>query len=162
MKRFDDLRPPAARPNSTRQAGGLPDPETQGAFYDHVPSKRFFAWVIDVVLIGAVTLISLPFTLFIGLFFLPLIFAVVSFMYRVVTLANWSGTVGMRIMAIELRTAQGARFDLGAAFLHTLGYAVSVAVFPLQLISIVLMLTGARAQGLTDNVLGTAAINRAA
>jgi len=159
--RFDDLRPPHANPHA-RSDRGLPDPETQGAFYAGVPAKRLFAWVIDVLVIGAMTLVSLPFTLFIGLFFLPLTFAVLSFMYRVVSLANWSGTPGMRLMAIELRTARGARFDLGAAFLHTVGYAVSVAAVPLQLISIVLMLTSARAQGLSDHVLGSAAINRAA
>jgi len=65
-------------------------------------------------------------------------------------------------MAVELRTAQGTRLDLSAAFLHTLGYAVSMAVFPLQLVSIVLMLTSARGQGLIDLGLGCAAINRAA
>ena len=89
-------------------------------------------------------------------------YAVISFMVRVVTLANWSGTPGMRLMAIELRTGQGERFDLGSAFMHTLGYAVSLAVFPLQLISIVLMLTSSRAQGLSDHILGTAALNKAA
>src|SRR5690606_16075884 len=141
---------------------GLPDPETQGGFYADVASKRFFAWIIDILLIGLLTALTLPFTLFIGVFFLPLIFGVLSFMYRVVSLANWSATPGMRVTSIEFRTGRGARFDLAAAFLHTLGYAMSVAIFPLQMISIVLMLTSARAQGLTDHVMGSAAINRAA
>jgi len=158
MMRYDDLRPPHA----PGPDWGLPDPDTQGGFYADVPSKRFFAWVIDVLLIGVLTLLTLPFTLFLGIFFLPLIFGVLSFMYRVISLANWSATPGMWVTAIEFRTARGERFDLAAAFLHTLGYAVSLAVFPLQLISIVLMLTSARAQGLSDHVLGSAAINRAA
>ncbi|MFA5539808.1 MAG: RDD family protein, partial [Gemmobacter sp.] len=34
--------------------------------------------------------------------------------------------------------------------------------FPVQILSVGLMLTGARAQGLTDHLLGTAAINRPA
>ncbi|WP_099825414.1 RDD family protein [Oceaniglobus indicus] len=141
---------------------GLPDPDTQGAFYADVPSKRFFAWLIDILLIGLLSVLVLPFTLFLGLFFFPLIFMVISFMYRTVSLANRSATPGMRVMAIEFRTARGQMFDLPAAFLHTVGYTASVTVFPAQLVSIVLMLTTARAQGLTDHVLGTAAINRAA
>ena len=57
---------------------------------------------------------------------------------------------------------KGAQLDLGKAFLHTLGYTVSWAVAPLQLISIVLMATSNRGQGLTDMVMGTAALNRKA
>ncbi|MGJ8558402.1 MAG: RDD family protein, partial [Sulfitobacter geojensis] len=41
-----------------------------------------------------------------------------------------------------------------------LGYSVSFAIPVLQLISIVLMLTSARRQGLTDMVLGTVALNK--
>ena len=66
----------------------------------------------------------------------------------------------MRLTAIEFRDRSGAHLDSATAFLHTLGYAVSVAMFPLQLLSIGLMLTTARKQGLTDHVLGTVALNR--
>ena len=52
------------------------------------------------------------------------------------------------------------RFDLSAAFLHTLGFSISISIPVLQVISVVLMLTTGRAQGLTDHVLGTAALNR--
>jgi len=37
-----------------------PDPLTQGAFYDSLPTKRLFAWVIDVVLITAFCLLLTP------------------------------------------------------------------------------------------------------
>lgn len=140
---------------------GLPDPDRQGAFYANVPTKRLLAWLMDICAIGLISVLTLPLTLFIGLFFFPALMAIVGFAYRVVTLANWSATPGMRVMSIEFRTVRGQLFDLPAAFLHTLGYAASMAVFPLQLVSIVLMLTTARAQGLSDMVLGTAAINRA-
>ncbi len=141
---------------------GLPDPDTQSAFYADVASKRFFAWMVDILLIGILTVITLPLTLFIGVFFLPLLFGAISFMYRVISLTNRSATPGMRLMSVELRTATGDRFDLGAAFAHTLGYAVSVAMFPLQMVSIVLMMTSSRGQGLSDLFLGSVAINRAA
>jgi uncharacterized RDD family membrane protein YckC len=68
----------------------------------------------------------------------------------------------MRLVSIEMRRADGDRFDLGTAFLHTLGFHVSFAFFVVQIVSIVLMLTTNRAQGLTDHLLGTVAINRVA
>lgn len=141
---------------------GLPDPETEAEFYADIPTKRFVAWVVDVVLITLITAVLVPFTLFTALFFLPVLYFIVSFLYRWVSLARNSATPGMRLVAIEFRSRMGEPFDGGLAALHTAGYAVSVAMFPLQFVSIALMLISARKQGLTDHVLGTAAINRAA
>ena len=139
-----------------------PDPETHPQFYDGVALKRLLAWVVDVTLIALVTVVLLPFTAFTGIFFFPAMMMVVGFCYRLITLANGSATWGMRLMAIEFRDASDAPFDFGSAFLHTSGYAVSVAMAPIQLISIILMATSPRAQGLTDMILGTVAINRRA
>ncbi len=138
----------------------LADPVTQPQFYRDVAGKRLLAWVIDTILITALCLIIVPFTAFIALFFFLGLMAVVGFVYRVVTLTGRSATLGMRVAAIEFRDRNGARFDLGTAFLHTLGYTISWAVAPLQLISIILMATSGRGQGLTDMILGTAALNR--
>ena len=66
----------------------------------------------------------------------------------------------MRLMAIQLRTADGSRLTASEAFLHTLGYTLSMAFVLVQVVSITLMLTSARAQGLTDHVMGTVMINR--
>lgn len=140
----------------------LADPLTQPQFYRDVAGKRFMAWIVDTVIIGLVSLLVVPFTAFLALFFFLGLFAVVSFAYRTITLATGSATWGMRLMAIELRDASGARFDLGQAFLHTLGYTMSWAIAPLQLVSIVLMATSNRGQGLTDIVMGSAALNRRA
>lgn len=138
----------------------LPDPHSQPEFYDNVPLKRLLAWAVDAVVTGIACLIILPFTLFTAVFILPLLFLVVGFMYRTVTLANGSATWGMRLFAIELRQPDGTPLTLGTAFAHTLGYTVSCAMAPLQLISMVLMATTERGQGLTDQVLGTVMINR--
>ena len=138
---------------------GLPDPDTHPEFYDDVPVKRLMAWVVDVGMIAVATAAISVFTLFLAPLFLPL-FLVVGFLYRWMTISGGSATLGMRLMAIELRGADGERLDGLTAFLHVAGYTVSVITFPLQLISIVLILTTARKQGLTDMVLGTAAINR--
>ena len=128
-----------------------PDPELQPQFYDSVPTKRLLAWGADMLIVAALTLLVVPFTAFVGLFFLP-------FLY--LTLSRGSATWGMRLMSIELRTREDAPFDLATAFLHTLGYTVSFAMPPLQLVSIVLMLSTQRHQGLSDLALGTVAMNR--
>lgn len=140
----------------------LPDPSMQPEFYADIPLKRLLAWIIDTIVIIALSLVALIFTAFTGVFFFPLLLLLTSFAYRTVTLARGSATWGMRLMAIEFRTSRGARFDLPTATLHTLGYSLSVAFVMPQVISVVLMLTGARAQGLSDHVLGTVAINRRA
>ncbi|WP_074257647.1 RDD family protein [Vannielia litorea] len=140
----------------------LPDPELNPEFYADTPAKRFFAWLVDGVLIFLVTLLVLPFTAFTGLFFYPLLWLVISFAYRTITLASGSATWGMRLMSVEMRTHRGARFGLGEAFVHTLIYSFAISTFFIQVISIVLMLTTARRQSLGDHLLGSVAINRAA
>lgn len=140
----------------------LADPVTQPQFYKDVAFKRFIAWIVDTVVILLMSLIIVPFTAFVAAFFFIGLYAVVSFIYRTVTLTTGSATWGMRLMAIEIRDASGARLDASGAFLHTLGYTISWAVAPLQLISVILMATTGRGQGLTDMVLGSAALNRRA
>ena len=140
----------------------IPDPQTQPEFYADVPSKRLIAWLADTALVFVACVLIVPFTAFTGLLFFPFLMLVVGFAYRVVTIANGSATWGMRLVAIEFRTLRGERFDLPTAFAHTSIFTLSCA-FPIaQVASIVMMLTGPRAQGLGDLILGTVAINRRA
>lgn len=140
----------------------LPDPDTQPEFYADVPAKRLVAFVVDTLVIIVLCLLVVPFTAFTGLFFFPVLMAVIGFAYRVVTIARGSATWGMRLVAIEFRAADGRRFDLGLAFAHTLGLTISFALPLLQVASVVLMLTRPRGEGLSDLVLGTVALNRRA
>lgn len=138
----------------------LPDPDTQPDFYQGVATKRLLAFVVDFVLIAAISVAALPFTFFTGIFFFPVLMAVLGFAYRWLTIGSGSATWGMRLMAIELRDASGNRFDLATAFLHTAGFYISITVAPLQLISVVLMAATPRGQGLSDHVLGSVMLNR--
>ena len=138
----------------------LPDPVQSPAFYSGVAIKRALAWVVDVILIGLFSALVLPFTAFTGLFVFPALMLFVGFFYRWFTIAGGSATWGMRLMAIELRQADGDRFSSQTAFLHTAGYTFCVVMAPLQLVSAILMLVTGRGQGLPDMVLNTAAINR--
>ncbi|MCA8880687.1 MAG: RDD family protein [Rhodobacteraceae bacterium] len=140
---------------------GLPDPDTHGEFYAATTMKRFFAWIVDTVLILLLSLVAIPFTAFVGLFFFALLFLMVSLVYRIAAIAAWSATPGMLLAGLELRTARGERFDAATAAAHTILYLVMMSFFVLQAVSILLMLTSARGQGLHDHLLGTAAINRA-
>lgn len=139
---------------------GLPDPLYQAEFYADVPVKRLLAWVIDVVLVTLMVGVLVPFTAFTAVFFLPFFYLALSFLYRWLTLAGRGATLGMQLMAIELRDRHGAPPDSPTAALHTIGYLVSMPMLLVQAISVILMLSSARGQGLTDHALGTAMINR--
>ncbi len=141
---------------------GLPDPVRDADFYADTTMKRGFAWVVDVVLITLLSVALTPLTLFTSIFYFPLFYLCVGFAYRAATIARLSGTPGMRLMSIELRGADGLRLDPMQSVLHTAGYTLSVVAFPLQLMSGALMIGTARGQGLTDVVLGSAALNHAA
>ena len=138
----------------------LPCPMRSPEHYDGVVAKRGLAWVVDVAAITAMTLTAGLLTLGVGLFFWPILFLVVGGLYRVSTLAGRSATWGMRLMGIELRGHDGQRLDGAQAALHVAGYYASVMFMILPaLASVVAMFVTDRRQGLTDLVLGTAAIN---
>ena len=140
---------------------GLPDPDLQPEFYADVPVKRLVAWVFDMVLIVAATFLLALLSLGIFFFIFPFVAMVVGLIYRWFTIARHSATPGMRLVAIELRSGNGQRLESSTAFFHSLAYTIAATTVVLQLASIVLMLTGSRAQGLHDHLLGTAMINRA-
>ena len=139
---------------------GLPDPVTKPQFYTGVLAKRAAAWVFDVVLVGILCVIIVPFSVFTALLFFPFLMLVVGFIYRWFTIASKSSTWGMRLMGIELRDHDGLRLDSQSALMHTAGYSFSMAMAPLQLVSVLMMLLSDRKQGLTDHLLGTTAINK--
>jgi uncharacterized RDD family membrane protein YckC len=150
-----------AHPYARRSASpGLPDPVQRADFYAGVRAKRLVAWVLDMILIAVLSAILLPFTAFAALFFFPVFMLVIGFFYRWFTLASGSATWGMALMGIQLREADGYKLTGSTAFWHTVGYSVSIAVAPLQLLSVIMMCLTARRQGLTDMLLNTAAINR--
>lgn len=141
---------------------GLPSPDYHPDFYRDVPLKRLIAFGVDTVLILLISVLIVPFTAFTAILWFPFLAMIVGFAYRTLTLAAGSATPGMRLVAIEMRNHRGERFDLVTAAVHTLLYSVLISMVIPQVISIVLMLTTPRKQGLHDLALGTAALNRAA
>ncbi|QPH53834.1 RDD family protein [Pontivivens ytuae] len=141
-----------------RPVGGLPDPDTDPQFYDGVTARRFFAWIIDVVVVWGLWLVLGLLTFGLGWLLLPF-FAVVDFAYRTLSLSGRSATWGMRMMGIELRDGFGQRFGLGQALVHTGLYTVSLMFMVSHVVSIILMVVTARGQALHDIPLGSTAIN---
>lgn len=159
---FEPNRGESFRRQSGARATGLPDPELHAGFYEDVTKKRFGAWIIDTIAIGLMTGLVIIFTAFLAAFIAPLVFLVIGFFYRTVSIARFSSTPGMRMMGIELRNSDGNRLDGSMAVLHTLGFTLSFAMFIIQLLSVGIMMTGNSGKGLTDMVLGTAMINSVA
>ena len=83
--------------NVMRPAPGLPDPDREADFYAGVPFKRLLAWVVDVLATTILTVLAIPLTLFTGIFYLPLLYAVIGFLYRWVSLTRLSATLGMTL-----------------------------------------------------------------
>lgn len=147
---------------STAPSPHLPDPDRQPQFYQGVPVRRLIAWAVDSLITLGLTIGAVLVTAFVGVLIWPFLFLTLGFAYRVVTIANGSATWGMRFAGIELRDGAGQRLDFGQAVLHTLGFSLCFALPIFQVISVVLMLTGARGQGLPDLFVNTVMLNRRA
>ena len=151
---------PFSRPDPASSNPSLPDPDRHAEFYADVAVKRAMAWGVDTVLITALTALVVPFTGFLALLVLGGLYLLVGFVYRWVSLTRASATPGMRLFAVVLRDGRGRGLDPVTAFVHTLGYTLSMAFVLPQVISVALMLVTPRGQGLSDLVLGTVVINR--
>lgn len=144
-----------------------PDPVLDSQFYAGVPTRRFVAFCIDVVIVFvvwvAVLLVGLALTvvtLGLGAPIAVLAASVTDFLYRWLTLAEGSATLGMRLTGIEIRDGTGSRLDPVMAFLHVGGFYVSLFFVPLLVIGWILMAATPHRRMLHDIVLGTVAINR--
>jgi uncharacterized RDD family membrane protein YckC len=142
------------------QYSHLPDPILDAQFYEGVPFKRLFAWIIDVFLVLAICIGLIVITFGAGAFIFPLLAFAANIAYRIFCLTKWSATLGMRFAGIEIRNIEGNRLDQKDATFHT-GLYVFITLTGLGIpASALAMLVNERGQGLHDMVLGTVAINR--
>ena len=147
------------------------DPDAQPELFRGVLTRRFFAFLIDLVVLALPILLGVIFIALFGLLTLGIgwmlfwlvspLSAIWAILYYGLTLGGpHSATVGMRMMDLELRTFSGERgyFLLGAA--HAVFYWISVSV--LTPFIVLVGLFNRRRQLLHDLVLGTVIINRSA
>jgi len=140
----------------------LPDPEMQPEFYADVPLKRSMAWAIDLVITVLMTVVAIALTLFVGAFFLPVLYAAVSIGYRTVMLTRYGATLGMMATALKWSALDGRRPDAMTALAYSGAHAAIWTLFPLQIASIVMILLTPYRQGLHDMFLGTTMLHRTA
>jgi len=160
------------RQTSWRNDGGFRanpfDPAAQPELFRGVLTRRFIAFLIDLVVLGIPIVLGVIFIALFGLLTLGfgwMLFWLVSplsviwaLLYYGLSLGGpHSATVGMRIMDLQLRTFTGERgyFLLGAA--HAVLYWISVSV--LTPFIVLVGLFNRRKQMLHDLVLGTVIIN---
>lgn len=139
---------------------GLPDPDLDSQFYEKVPTRRLVAWVFDGIITFAMTMLASVFMLGLGFFIFGLVWLVVGFIYRTVTIGSNSATWGMSMVGIEFRDRQGQKFSSGLGLIHTAIFTAASGTFIVQIISAGLILMTRYGQSLPDMILGSTAINR--
>jgi uncharacterized RDD family membrane protein YckC len=158
--------------NTWRSDGGVPphafDPSMQPELFRGVLTRRFFACLIDLVVLSVPVILGYLFIAVFGVITLGLgwvlfwiawpasvIWAIVY--YGASLGGPHSATIGMRVMDLELRTWYGAPgyFVLGA--MHAVLFWISVSVLS-PLVLLVGLFNGRR-RLLHDIVLGTVIIN---
>lgn len=147
--------PDMTLPNMT-----LPDPAMHPEVYQDLILKRFLAWVVDALVITALVLAVTLATLLVALFFLPVVALAVSIGYRWVMLSRYGATLGMMLVAIQLRHLDGRTPDPVVCFMHAAIFSLGMFLVVPQIVSIVLMLATPYRQGLNDTILGTTLVNR--
>jgi uncharacterized RDD family membrane protein YckC len=164
----------AENPNDTswtRGDGLAYDPWAQPELFRGVLSRRFFAFLIDLVILSIPVILAVVFISVFGIVTLGLgwaLFWLVSpasviwaVVYYGITLGGPnSATVGMRVMGLEMRTWTGepGYFVLGCA--HAVLFWVSISMLT-PLVLLVALFNGRR-RLLHDLLLGTVVINAAA
>jgi uncharacterized RDD family membrane protein YckC len=143
----------------------LPDPATAPALFDGVLTRRVFAFIIDMLLTGAIivalSVVGLVLGFFtLGLAWLSLVFVVPAsvVLYYAATLGSHRrATVGMQVMDIVLTPTRGQPLDGWMAALHALTFWVTIWVFwPVTLIA----LFTPRRQMVHDYIVGTLMVRR--
>jgi uncharacterized RDD family membrane protein YckC len=136
-----------------RSDGGVPphafDPLAQPELFRGVLTRRFFAFLIDLIVLSIPVILAVVFIA---------VFGIVTLVYYGASLGGpHSATIGMRMMDLEMRTWYGAPayFVLGA--MHAVVFWVSVS-FLTPAIVLVGLFNGRR-RLLHDIILGTVVIN---
>jgi len=143
----------------------LPDPRTSPELFDGVLTRRVMAYLVDLVIISAVSLALFLLTIVAGFLTLglawlslPLIAPVAVFLYYVVTLGSARrATVGMQVFDLVLTPVSGPPLEGWKALIHPFVFWVTIWLFwPLLLVG----LFSQRRQLIHDMITGTLMLRR--
>jgi len=148
------------------QRPALPDPSTAPELFEGVLTRRVFAFIIDVVVIGAMILafslvgLIAGFLTF-GLAWMALFLVVPAtiVLYYAATLGSHRrATVGMQMMDLVLTPTRGQPLDGWMAFIHAGVFWISIWIsWP---ISLLVALVTPRRQMIHDLIVGTLMVRR--
>jgi uncharacterized RDD family membrane protein YckC len=141
------------------------DPVTQPQLFQAVIRKRFFAFIVDAIIISilwaiAIVVVAVLGVITLGLAWLlfGLVFPVVGLGYNAFTIGGpKSATIGQRMMGLEVRMWYGGKVSPLIAAFHALLFWISLVVF----VPILLWcFFDARKRCLHDILAGVVVINR--
>lgn len=144
----------------------LPDPASAPELFESVLTRRMLAYLIDVVVIGGMTLVIAVaglvlgfFTLGIGWLALPIIIPVAILGYYAATLGSpMRATLGMQLMDLVLTPTRGAPLDGWKILIHPLVFWITVWIaWP---VSLVVALLTPRREMVHDLIAGTLMLRR--
>lgn len=144
----------------------LPDPASAPELFESVLTRRMLAYLIDVVVIGGMTLVIAVaglvlgfFTLGIGWLALPIIIPVAILGYYAATLGSpMRATLGMQLMDLVLTPTRGAPLDGWKILIHPLVFWITVCIaWP---VSLVVALLTPRREMVHDLIAGTLMLRR--
>lgn len=144
----------------------LPDPATAPELFEGLLTRRVTAYLIDLVIMGALMLAILLVGAVLGFFtfglaWVSMVFAVpmAVVVYYAVTLGSARrATVGMQMMDIVLTPARGQPLDGWMAFLHALVFWLTIWIcWPVTLL---FALFTPRRQMIHDLIMGTLMVRR--
>jgi len=138
----------------------LPDPATHPELYGDLILKRFLAWLVDALVVVLIVFVAVLVTVFVGLFFLPVIALTVSIGYRWIMLSQYGATLGMMLAAIRISHLDGRAPDPVICFAHAAIFSLGMFFVIPQIVSVALMFSTAHRQGLNDVILRTTLVNR--
>lgn len=147
--------------------GSPPDPLAAPERYEGVLWRRVFAYVVDLVLIGALWVIAFLVLSVAGLLSLGLLFPVIPVGLTLVPVAYhtlliggpWSGTLGMMLFDLEVRSWTGDRPGYLQALLMTLLFYTTVGLTSFLILVVALFNT--RHRTLHDYLSATVVVRRA-
>ncbi|MEL6481964.1 MAG: RDD family protein [Pseudomonadota bacterium] len=145
----------------------FPDPVSDSQFYQGVRARRFAAFFVDqlaiiILLLGVLMIGVVVGIVTAGIGFLLLIpaIAVTGLVYRTTMVMERSATLGMMMMGIELRNAQGQRLDNSTAFIHALAFTATLYLPPVLFASLAWAAINPRGQTIPDALCQTVMINQ--
>lgn len=140
------------------------DPVTQPQLFQAVIRKRFFAFIVDAIIIAilwaiAIVVVAVLGVITLGLAWLlfGLVFPVVGLGYNAFTIGGPnSATIGQRMMGLEVRMWYGGKVSPLIAAFHALLFWISLVFVPILL----WCFFDARKRCLHDILAGVVVINR--